>query len=284
MKILITGGDGFIGQACIESWSNIHDITSLDKKSGVDLCSDSYALEWSIANCDIVYHAASPVGIAFIDTHRDSFLNDMIKMNLKVFNLVKKYNKKIVFFSTSEVYKDCERATETDNLIIGSPDIPRWGYASGKLTSEFLCKNLCQQSVIIRPFNISGRGDRKGVLSTFIHSIKSSQDIVVHGDGTQTRAFCDVRDLVGFLDVINTQKFNGQIYNVGNLKNEISIFELAKLCKKISGSSVNISLSEYSTHFSSEHRDILKRSPNCSKMNELYSARYSLEDIIQYML
>jgi UDP-glucose 4-epimerase len=284
MKILITGGDGFIGRSCVENWSNIHDVTSLDKKSGVDLCSDSCTLEWSIANCDVVYHAASPVGIDHIDQHRDSFLNDMIKMNLKVFNLVKKYNRKIVFFSTSEVYKECENARETDDLTIGSPDVPRWGYASGKLTSEFLCKSLCSQCIIIRPFNISGRGDRKGVLSSFMHSIKTSQDIVVHGDGTQTRAFCDVRDLVGFLNILNTQKFNGQIYNVGNPKNEISIRELANLCKKISGSGVNISLSEYSTRFSSEHRDISKRSPNCSKMNELYSSRYSLEDIIQYML
>ena len=284
MKILITGGDGFIGRACVENWSNIHDVTSLDKKSGVDLCSDTYALEWSITECDVVYHAASPVGIDLIDAHRDSFLNDMIKMNLKVFNLVKKHNKKIVFFSTSEVYKDCDTAVETDNLTIGTPDIPRWGYASGKLTSEFLCKSLCPQSVIIRPFNISGKGDNKGVLSSFIRSIKNGQDIVVHGDGTQTRAFCDVRDLVGFLNVINTQKFIGQIYNVGNPKNQISIFKLAQLCKTLSSSNIDIVLSDYSTYFSREHRDILKRSPDCSKMNLLYTAKYNLEDIIMNIL
>lgn len=284
MKILITGGDGFIGRACIEDWSNIHDITSLDKKSGVDLCSDTYTLEWSIAECDVVYHAASPVGIDLIDAHRDSFLNDMIKMNLKVFNLVKKHNKKIVFFSTSEVYKECQEAKEEDDLTIGSPDVPRWGYASGKLTSEFLCKSLCRQSVIIRPFNISGKGDCKGVLSSFIRSIKSGQDIVVHGDGSQTRAFCDVRDLVGFLNALNTKKFEGQIYNVGNPKNKISMFKLAQLCKTLAGSNVDIVLSDYSTRFSKEHRDILKRSPDCTKMNALYSAKYSLEDTILHMI
>ena len=284
MKILITGGDGFIGRACMESWSTIHDITSLDKKARIDICSDSLALEWSISNCDIVYHLASPVGIDFIDAHRDSFLNDMIKMNLKVFNLVKKHNKHIVFFSTSEVYKECEDAVETDDLTIGSSDIPRWGYASGKLTSEFLCKSLCPRCTIIRPFNISGKGDHKGVLSSFIRSIKSGQDIVVHGDGAQTRAFCDVRDLVGFLNVINAQKFTGQIYNVGNPKNTVSILKLAQLCKTLSGSNIDIHLSDYSMHFSREHRDILKRSPNCAKMNTLYGARYSLEDTILHML
>ena len=284
MKMLITGGDGFIGQACIQNWINIHDITSLDKKSGVDLCADSLILECAIADCDIVYHLASPVGIDLIDAHKDSFLNDMIKMNLKVFNLVKKHNKKIVFFSTSEVYKECENAVETDDLTVGSPDTPRWGYASGKLTSEFLCKSLCPQCVIVRPFNISGRGDRKGVLSSFIQHIKNDKDIIVHGDGTQTRAFCDVRDLVGFLNVVNTQKFNGQIYNVGNPKNISSILELANLCKKLSRSNVDIRLSDYSTHFSKEHRDILKRSPDCSKMNVLYNSKYSLEDTILHML
>jgi UDP-glucose 4-epimerase len=284
MKILITGGDGFIGRACVESWSNSHDITSLDKKSGVDLCSDTYALEWSIADCDLVYHAASPVGIDLIDAHRDSFLNDMIKMNLKVFNLVKKHNKKIVFFSTSEVYKECQGAREDDDLTIGSPDVPRWGYASGKLTSEFLCKSLCPQSIIIRPFNISGRGDRKGVLSSFINCIKSGRDIVVHGDGSQTRAFCDVRDLVGFLNVVNTQKFQGQIYNVGNPKNCSSILELARLCKTLSGSSVDIRFADYTECFSKQHRDIQQRSPDCSKMEALYNLVYRLEDTILHML
>lgn len=284
MKLLITGGDGFIGKAIIESWSNIHDITSLDKKSGVDICSDSCTLEQAINDCDIVYHLASPVGIDFIDAHRDSFLNDMIKMNLKVFNLVKKYDKKVVFFSTSEVYKECEGAIETDDLTIGSPNIPRWGYASGKLTSEFLCKSLCPQCVIIRPFNICGKGDHKGVLSSFINCIHTKQDIIVHGNGMQSRAFCDVRDLIGFLDIINTQKFNGQIYNVGNSKNVMSVLELAQLCKKLSGSNVKIKLSDYSEQFSSEHRDILRRVPNCSKMNMLYSLKYDLSDTICDML
>ena len=198
MKILITGGDGFIGRACIEHWSNVHNIVSLDKKTGVDLCWDSLILEYSIIDCDIVYHLASPVGINLIDRHSDSFLNDMIKMNLKVFNLVKKYNKKIVFFSSSEVYKDCDDASEDDNLVIGCPQYSRWGYASGKLTSEFLCKSLCPQSVIIRPFNICGNGDRKGVLFSFINAIKSGKDIIIHGDGLQRRAFCDIRYLLFF--------------------------------------------------------------------------------------
>jgi UDP-glucose 4-epimerase len=284
MKILITGGDGFIGQECIKNWSSIHDITSLDKKSGLDLCSDSSILEYSILNCDIVYHLASPVGINLIDRHQDSFLNDMLKMNLKVFNLVKKYNKKIVFFSTSEVYKECDGASETDNLTIGSPEYSRWGYASGKLTSEFLCKSLCKQSIIVRPFNLCGNGDRKGVLFSFMNAIKNGSDIIIHGDGNQTRTFCDIRDAVGFLNVLNGYEFNGQIYNIGNSENIISINELAMLCIDISKSNVHIKHIQYSNYFSNAHRDILYRKPNCAKMYELYKPKYTLIDTIHNML
>lgn len=284
MKILITGGDGFIGHACKKHWSNNHDITSLDKASGVDLCWDSSILEYSIINCDLVYHLASPVGINLIDRHQGSFLNDMLKMNLKVFNLVKKHDKKIVFFSTSEVYKDCTDASEDDDLIIGSPDCPRWGYASGKLTSEFLCKSLCPQSTIIRPFNICGSGDRKGVLFSFMNSIKNKKDIIIHGDGNQVRAFCDIRDLLNFLDIINDIEFTGQIYNVGNPENLISIRSLAETCKEISKSNVQLKYMHYSECFSESHQDILHRRPNCEKMNKFYVSRYSLIDIIKSMI
>lgn len=284
MNLVITGGDGFIGRSCIDQWSSIYNITSLDKLSGVDISSDSNILEYSIINCDIVYHLASPVGIDLIDRHQDSFLNDMIKMNLKIFNLVKKYNKKIVFFSTSEVYKDCNGASEDDNLTIGSPNIPRWGYASGKLTSEFLCKSLCPQSIIIRPFNICGIHDRKGVLFSFMNSIRNGYDICIHGDGNQVRSFCDIRDLVAFLDILNNHEFNGEIYNVGNSENLSSINELAKLCIDISNSSVNINHTSYSNCFSDKHRDIIYRKPNCAKMYSLYRPQYNLIDIIKSML
>jgi UDP-glucose 4-epimerase len=284
MKILITGGNGFIGKACTEQWSNVHDITSIDKASGVDLCWDSPILEYSIIDCDVVYHLASPVGINLIDRHSNSFLNDMLKMNLKVFNLVKKYNKKIVFFSTSEVYKDCDGAREDDDLVIGCPQYSRWGYASGKLTSEFLCKSLCPQSTIIRPFNICGNGDRKGVLFSFMSAIKSGKDIIIHGDGLQRRAFCDIRDLVNFLDVINDSEFTGQIYNVGNCENTISIKDLAQLCKEVSRSDVDIKHLNYNECFSSGHQDIMQRRPDCSKMYGLYAPKYSLIDTIQSML
>jgi UDP-glucose 4-epimerase len=208
----------------------------------------------------------------------------MLKINLKVFNLVKKYDKKIVFFSTSEVYKDNVAASENDDLIIGNPEYPRWGYSSGKLTSEFLCKSLCKKSIIIRPFNICGKYDKKGVLYQFIKNIKNNLNVIIHGDGHQTRSFCDVRDLIEFLNIINHLDFSGEIYNIGNSNNFISMHNLAKLCISLANSNVEIDYVDYKHCFSEKHRDIYNRRPNCMKMNALYVPKYNITDIIQNLL
>jgi len=285
MKILITGSEGFIGQSLIDNWSNRHEISVIDRFIGNDILTMStHDLENYVSQCDIVYHLASPVGIHLIDQNSQSFLSDMMKMNLRIFDVVKKFNKKIVFFSTSEVYKDCVDAKETDNLVVGTPDTPRWGYASGKLTSEFLCKAMCDRCVIIRPFNICGPLDRKGVLFSIINQIKNKGTIVIHGDGKQTRSLCDIRDLLAFLDVINDLEFDGQIYNIGNNNNNISVLALACLCKNISKSDSNIVHVNYSESFSETHKDIQYRNPNCEKMNSLYQSRYTIEEIIKSML
>jgi nucleoside-diphosphate-sugar epimerase len=117
-----------------------------------------------------------------------------------------------------------------------------------------------------------------------MNAIKSGKDIIIHGDGMQCRAFCDIRDLLNFLDVINDNEFTGQIYNVGNCENIISIKDLAQLCKKVLGSDVGIKHLNYNECFSSGHQDIMQRRPDCSKMHKLYSTQYSLIDIIKNML
>ena len=87
-----------------------------------------------------------------------------------------------------------------------------------------------------------------------------------------------------FFDVINDSEFNGEIYNVGNSENFISIKDLSQLCKDISNSSVKINHAQYSDCFSDKHRDIIYRKPNCAKMYDLYRPQYNLIDIIKSML
>jgi len=293
MKILITGGNGFIGKALRNFLSPLHDITVIDTKldvnyTGVQCLADlSKTDDWlddKIKNSDLVIHLASPVGIFKIDKNSKTFLEEMLKINLNIFNSVNRYNKKIIYSSTSEVYKNTDNALECDDLSIGCPDKLRWGYASGKLTSEFLCKSLCGKSVILRFFNATGVGDNKGVLFKFIESIKKNKDINVFGDGNQIRTFCDIRDVVNFVNkIISENLYNGEIYNVGNCNNVISINDLAKQCLFQTKSKVNIKYKEYNEVFSNNYDDIQKRIPNCQKMNKLMKAKYGINNIIKSM-
>ena len=293
MKILITGGNGFIGKSLRDFLSPSHNITVIDtefddKYTGIqyigDLSETSDWLDEEIMNSDLVIHLASPVGIFKIDKNSDMFLEEMLKINLNVFTLVKKYNKKIIYSSTSEVYKNSDNALECNELSIGCPDKLRWGYASGKLTSEFLCKSLCKKSIILRLFNATGVGDNKGVLFKFIESIKNNKDIDIFGSGDQERTFCDIRDVVNFIyKIIQENVFKGEIYNVGNSDNILSINNLAQECISQTNTTVNIRYKEYKDVFSNNYDDIQKRIPNCQKMNKLMKAKYNIKNIIDSM-
>lgn len=296
MKILITGGNGFIGKALsTKLYSLGYIVTAIDKsinKSKLpyryisyDLTNNGDTLEKEISECDIIFHLASPVGIDRIDNESDTFLNDMLKINLNVFNLVKKYDKKIYFSSTSEVYHNTALANETDNLTIGCPDKSRWGYASGKLTSEFLCKSLCTKSIIMRFFNVTGIGDNKGVLFKMVNAIKNNKDINIYGTGEQCRTFCDIKDAVNFMsELITRDVYIGDIFNIGNEDNMICINDLAKICMSISKTDVNILYKKYNEVFSDNYGDIINRKPDCSKMNTIYTSKYNISDIIGSLL
>lgn len=298
MKILITGGCGFIGKALTRQLLHEkHNVTVIDNSPNIilnsdkcnyiftDLCNkNDNIIETEIQRNDLIIHLASPVGVLKIDKNADTFLNEMVQMNINIFNLVKKYNKKIIFSSTSEVYFNSINAKETDNLVIGSPDKARWGYASGKLTSEFLCKSLCKNSIILRFFNATGVGDNKGVLYQFINSIKNNKDIQIYGNGEQVRSLCDIRDVVKFISTIITKQYKGEIYNVGNDNNVITINNLAKLCLSISKSNNSIIYNKYKEIFSNNYDDIITRIPNCDKMKKIITSQYTNKNIIKSML
>ena len=284
MKILLTGGNGFIGKSIFNELKNEYIVTSIDKCNNLDLSKNNHLIENFVQENDLIIHLASPVGVKNIDKNSNTFLDEMLKINLNIFNLVKKYNKKIIYFSTSEVYSNNSDAKETDNLIISNPSKLRWGYASGKLTSEFLCRSLCKNNIIIRPFNITGNGDNKGVLYEFIKKINLDKKISIYGTGNQIRAFCDIRDFNAFIKLIIKEKFDGQIYNIGNNNNVISIKSLAEKCINLSNKKIKIAFKNYDEIFSNNFGDILMRVPNCKKMNNIYKSKFNLDDIINSML
>ena len=223
----------------------------------------------------------------YIDNDPRGTLRNTFNINNNMFPLFEKYNSRVIFASTSEVYGDTNDARETDTLKIGSPDTLRWGYACSKLMSEFILRTYDFPSTIVRFFNVTGAGQLSThgmVLPTFIERANQNIDIIVHGDGNQTRTFCDVRDAVQMIKTLTTDQHIGEIYNVGNPNNVLSVRELAELVINLSKSKSKIIYRQYEKCFSREFGEIYTRRPNIDKISKHCKPEHSIEDIIISML
>lgn len=313
MSILITGGLGFIGSHLTKYYLDRgefvtiidnHSTSSLEEASlvfdiknpnleilSIDLASpglkEKEQIDAAVKEARLVHHLASPVGVRYVDSHPDLAIRNGISINLNFFPYLEKYQKKVLFSSSSEVYGETEEARETDVLKIGSPDVLRWGYACGKLMSEFLLKTYTFPHVILRVFNVTGKGQRNQhgmVLPTFIGKAKNNEPLIVYGDGSQFRSFCDIRDAVNIFALLGEDEIHvGETYNVGNPEGLITIKELAQLVKDVSGASSPIVHKDFNQEFKNSV-DIMKRSPNADKIKKYYQFRYTLKDTIRYML
>lgn len=303
-RVVITGGGGFIGSHLVDRYvRDRYHVTVIDNFSTGEHFVDGYnksllpfdlsvsqdmsMIEQALEAADIVFHLAGSVGVKYIDADPKGTLRNSSNINNNMFPLFEKYKNRVVFASTSEVYGDTEEARETDTLKIGSPDTLRWGYACSKLMSEFILRTYDFPSTIVRFFNVTGPGQlsKHGmVLPSFVESIKMGRDIVVHGDGTQTRTFCDVRDAINMLRLVCEDIHVGEIYNIGNPENILSIRELAEMVINMTGADNNILYKKYDDCFTSEFGEIYKRKPNIDKISKFYKPIYGMKDIISSML
>jgi UDP-glucose 4-epimerase len=314
MKILITGGAGFIGshlaerllergdEVCIIddlSTGAIENISAIKTHPKLTYHIDTirnYRLTAELVDmCDIVYHLAAAVGVRLIVESPVNTIETNIRGTDIILSLAAKKRKRVVVTSTSEVYGKRNRVpfSEDDDLVMGPTSKGRWSYACSKAIDEFLAiaywKEKRVPTVIVRLFNTVGprQTGRYGmVIPSFVQQALLGQDITVYGDGSQTRCFTHVDDVVGALiQVAEHPRAVGEVYNIGSA-HEVTIFELAKKIKKMTGSESRLVFKPYDEAYEEGFEDMMRRVPDISKIRALigYKPRTNLDGILESVI
>ncbi|HLI64264.1 MAG TPA: GDP-mannose 4,6-dehydratase [Terriglobales bacterium] len=308
MKILITGGAGFIGSHLAERHLALGDEVYIidDLSTGsvaniqhlklhpqftyhIDTVCNTHLMAELVDLCDLIYHMAAAVGVRLILDSPVRTIETNIRCTEIVLSLAAIKRKRVLIASSSEVYgkKDQVPFREDDDLVLGATRKARWSYACSKAIDEFLAiaywKEQKVPTVIARLFNTVGprQTGRYGmVIPNFVTQALTGADIRVFGDGTQSRCFTHVSDAVDALvDIAAHPDANGEVYNVGG-NHEITILDLAKKIKKMTGSDSRIVLVPYSTAYEEGFEDMQRRVPDITKLHELtgYTPKVSLEE------
>jgi len=309
-SVLVTGGAGFIGSHLVErllaagnavvviddfstgSLENLRAVLGHPKlrliQSNISDCPELLEL---VSQVGSIYHLAAVVGV---DLVIQSPLRT-VESNVHETNLLLKFaaarRVPLLLTSTSEVYGRTRKtqAEEEDELLIGSPENGRWGYACSKLLNEFMALAYAQERslpvVVTRLFNTVGprQTGRFGmVMPRFIEAARCGEPLKVFGDGSQTRSFCYVSDAVeALIRLQNCPTAHGQIFNVGSTE-EISILDLAKAVIEILGSKSGIEFVPYDQAYVRAFEDVRHRRPSVDKLAAAVGFRpmTSLREII----
>jgi len=307
-RILITGGTGFIGSNLAKrlvedgheitiidnlftsSTTNIQDIVSNVKYFNIDLSNkhniDDLDNIFRLGEFDICYHLAASIGVKLVQEQMSKTLQNSFNINNNLFPLFEKYNVKVIYSSTSEVYGESEEggSKETDILKIFAPGKPRGSYACSKLMSEFLLKSYTFPNVIVRFFNVVGKGQVSTyghVLPMFIEKARAGESLPVFGDGEQIRSYCHILDAVEMLVLLMDSKHDGEIYNIGNDKNICTVKQLASGVIRLMNSTSEIEYIPFEDALGSNFEEIFVRFPCTDKIKEYYTCKYNLETIIR---
>ncbi|MCL1827489.1 MAG: GDP-mannose 4,6-dehydratase [Candidatus Cloacimonetes bacterium] len=314
MRILITGGAGFIGSHLCEALLakghkvSIIDNLSTGKLSNIDHLQvnesfhyvlgsilDRDILESLISEADEIYHLAAAVGVSYIINNPLLSLQTNIEGTENVLEFANKYKRKVLIASTSEIYGKSDKIPfkEEDDRVLGSTSISRWGYSCSKAIDEFLSLAYHREKklpvVIVRLFNTVGprqTGQYGMVIPKFVKAAMLGHPITIHGNGKQSRCFADVADIVWSLQALMSEpRAIGQVFNVGN-KEEISIEDLAMKIKDMTKSSSKIEYIPYENAYEEGFEDMLRRMPDLSKVNEFigYEPQYSLDMILERVI
>ena len=314
MRVLITGGAGFIGshlaEAYLEKGDEVYVIDDLSTGSldniahlkhqaniqkrlfvTIDSVLNKDILMELVGTCDIVHHLAAAVGVELILNHPMESITTNIQGTEIVLELCNKFKKRVLIASTSEVYGKHTHAplVETDNIIYGPSSKFRWSYAASKLMDEFMAlayyRTTGLQVAVTRLFNTVGprqTGNYGMVIPRLVKQALRNKPLTVYGDGNQTRTFTYVKDVVWALQhlVENDDAF-GQVFNIGGTE-EVSINQLAQRIIDICGSSSDILHVPYTEAFGEDFEDMQRRVPGIDKIQSLigFDPRTPLDAIL----
>jgi UDP-glucose 4-epimerase len=292
MKVLITGGAGFIGSHLTEKFSSLGDeVTILDNFStGAEKTlkqigfrgnliegdiRDHSLVDKLIEETELVLHMAAALGVSNIMNSTLESISTNILGSEVVLLSAAKHNKRIFIASSSEIYgkNPKQPLKEEDDRVIGSPQNFRWTYSDSKAIEESIARVLYLEKELpvttIRFFNTIGprQSAKYGmVVPRFVEAAINGDDIKVYGDGSQTRVFCHVYDAVeGLISLLNTESSIGEVYNVGGI-GEISILSLAKKVIEVTGSKSKIITLPYTDIYPIGYEDMQRRVPDTSKI------------------
>lgn len=304
---LITGGSGFIGSYLTDALLARGDsVVILDNLSTGRLANlrphpdlrfihgsvlDELMVDELVHQCDVVVHLAAAVGVKLIVEQPLRCLTTNIRGSEIVIEAAHRYRKKILITSTSEIYGKNSSGPlgEDADRVLGSPAVVRWAYSTAKAVDEILANAYHKErglpTIIVRLFNTVGPRQSPAygmVIPRLVQQALCDAPLTVFGDGTQTRCFAHVADVVdALLRLLDHETAIGHTFNIGSA-DEVSILELAKSIVELTGSTAGINLIPYSEAYVAGFEDMARRVPDTTKLRMLtgWEPRRTLDDIL----
>ncbi|WP_326823995.1 NAD-dependent epimerase/dehydratase family protein [Streptosporangium sp. NBC_01756] len=304
---LITGGSGFIGShladALLARGESVVVLDNLSTGRRENLqphprlhfvhgsVLDELMVDELVHRCDVVVHLAAAVGVKLIVEQPLRSLTTNIRGSEIVIEAAHRYRKKILVTSTSEIYgKNSSGALREDSdRILGSPAVVRWAYSTAKAVDEILANAYHKErglpTIVVRLFNTVGSRQSPAygmVIPRLVRQALSGMPLTVFGDGTQTRCFAHVTDVVdALLRLLDDDAAIGQTFNIGSA-DEVSILELAKLVIEHTGSPSGVDLIPYHEAYEQGFEDMTRRVPDTTKIRELtgWTPQRALDEIL----
>ena len=309
MRILLTGGAGFIGSHLADHYVAKGDqLTILDnfftgsKENIAHLAGKITTVDGDIRNvelvekltidADLVLHMAAALGVNTILESPLESMSTNITGSEVVLNAAAKFNKRIIIASTSEIYgkNPKQPLNESDDRVVGAPQKIRWTYSDAKAIEEAMAFALYQEKKLpvttVRLFNTVGprQSGRYGmVVPRFVQAALKNEALTIYGDGTQSRVFCHIDDAVQAIATIAaTDSTIGEVFNVGG-SGEVSIKQLAEKVIATTQSQSVITYTSYSDAYPTGFEDIQRRVPDISKIKQAigWAPTKDLETIIK---